>query len=83
MALTARWCPIRSRPIWTAPTLTPGRSTPHTNTQLYNILSEENRFKLGEDIKAPWNAPKPGQKPTMDGYVTDYISAFTAEMGRL
>jgi len=59
-----------------------GEEYPHTNTQLYNILSEDNRFKLGEDIKAPWNAPKPGQTPTMDGYVTDYISTFTAEMGR-
>jgi phospholipase C len=59
-----------------------GEEYPHTNTQLYNILSEENRFKLGEDIKAPWNAPEAGQTPTMDGYVTDYISTFTAEMGR-
>ena len=55
---------------------------PHTNTQLYNILSEANCFKLGDDITAPWNAPEPGQTPTMDGYVTDYISAFTAEVGR-
>jgi phospholipase C len=59
-----------------------GEEYPHTNTQLYNILSEENRFKLGEDITAPWNAPELGQTPTMDGYVTDYISTFTAEMGR-
>jgi phospholipase C len=59
-----------------------GEEYPHTNTQLYNILSEENRFKLGEEITAPWNAPTPGQAPTMDGFVTDYISAFTAEMGR-
>jgi phospholipase C len=59
-----------------------GEEYPHTNTQLYSILSEENRFKLGEDITAPWNAPEPGQTPTMDGYVTDYISTFTAEMGR-
>ena len=59
-----------------------GEEYPHTNTQLFNILSEDNRFKLGEDITAPWNAPEPGQTPTMDGYVTDYISTFTAEMGR-
>ena len=59
-----------------------GEEYPHTNTQLYNILSEENRFKLGEEITAPWNAPPPGQTPTMDGFVTDYISTFTAEMGR-
>ena len=59
-----------------------GEEYPHTNTQLFNILSEQNRFKVGDDIKAPWNAPEPGQTPTMDGYVTDYISCFTAEMGR-
>ena len=32
---------------------------------------------------APYNAPAdPDQVPTMDGFVADYISAFTAEMGR-
>lgn len=59
-----------------------GEEYPHTNTQLYNILDDANRFKLGEDITAPYNAPEPGQTPTMDGFVTDYISCFTAEMGR-
>ena len=66
---------------WTARTPT-REEYPHTNTQLYNILSEENRFKMGEDDHAPWNAPSPGQAPTMDGFVTDYISFFTAETGR-
>ena len=59
-----------------------GEEYPHTNTQLFNIQDEQNRFKLGEEITAPYNAPAPGQVPTMDGYVTDYISCFTAEMGR-
>ena len=59
-----------------------GEEYPHTNTQLFNIQNEQNRFKLGEEITAPYNAPAPGQVPTMDGYVTDYISCFTAEMGR-
>jgi phospholipase C len=59
-----------------------GEEYPHTNTQLYNILSEGNRFKVADDMTAPWNAPEPGQVPTMDGFVTDYISSFTAEMGR-
>src|SRR5271170_6328000 len=48
----------------------------HTNTQLYNILSEENRFKLRAEISAPYNAPAPGQAPTMDGFVNDYISTL-------
>ncbi len=54
----------------------------HTNTQLYNVLDVANRFKLGPGVTAPWNAPAPGATPTMDGFVTDYISTFTAEMGR-
>ena len=54
----------------------------HTNTQLFNTLDEHNRFKIGEAVTAPWNAPPPGATPTMDGFVTDYISTFTGEMGR-
>ena len=54
----------------------------HTNTQLFNVLDEHNRFKIGEEVAEPWNAPPPGATPTMDGFVTDYISTFTGEMGR-
>jgi phospholipase C len=54
----------------------------HTNTQLYGVLDVPNRFKLGEAVTAPWNAPPPGAVPTMDGFVADYISTFTGEMGR-
>ena len=34
-----------------------GEEYPHTNTQLYGILPEQNRFKLGAEITAPYNAP--------------------------
>ena len=54
----------------------------HTNTQLFDVLDEHNRFKIGEGVTAPWNAPPEGATPTMDGFVTDYISTFTGEMGR-
>jgi phospholipase C len=54
----------------------------HTNTQLYNTIDDHNRFKIGEAVTAPWNAPPPGATPTMDGFVTDYISTFTGEVGR-
>ena len=54
----------------------------HTNTQLYNTLDDHNRFKIGEAVTAPWNAPPPGATPAMDGFVTDYISTFTGETGR-
>jgi phospholipase C len=33
-----------------------GEEYPHTNTQLYNILAEQNRFKLGEEISAPYRS---------------------------
>lgn len=54
----------------------------HTNTQLFNVVNEHNRFKIGEGGTAPWNAPERGATPTMDGFVTDYISNFTGEIGR-
>jgi len=54
----------------------------HTNTQLYGVLDDHNRFKIGDAAVAPWNAPPPGAVPTMDGFVTDYISTFTGEIGR-
>jgi phospholipase C len=54
----------------------------HTNTQLFNIIDDRNRFKIGDAAAAPWNAPPSGAMPTMDGFVTDYISTFTGEIGR-
>jgi len=65
-----------------APNPDSGEEYFHTNTQLFNILDEHNRFKIGERVTAPWNAPEPGAVPSMDGFVTDYISTFTAEVGR-
>jgi phospholipase C len=54
----------------------------HTNTQLFGTLDEHNRCKIGDAVSAPWNAPPSGAVPTMDGFVTDYISTFTGETGR-
>lgn len=54
----------------------------HTNTQLYGVLDEHNRGKIGEAVMAPWNLPPAGTGPTMDGFVTDYISTFLGEIGR-
>ena len=65
-----------------APNPDSGEEWYHTNTQLFNVLDEHNRFKIGEEVTEPWNAPPPGATPTMDGFVTDYISTFTGEMGR-
>ena len=65
-----------------APNPDSGEEYFHTNTQLYNTLDEHNRFKIGEAVSAPWNVPPPGTEPTMSGFVTDYISTFTGEVGR-
>src|SRR6478736_3952050 len=54
----------------------------HTNTQLFGAIDDHNRFKIGEGVTAPWNAPPPGAVPAMDGFVADYISTFTGEVGR-
>jgi phospholipase C len=65
-----------------SPNPDPGEEYFHTSTQLYNTMDDHNRFKIGEGVTEPWNAPPPGATPTMDGFVTDYISTFTGEVGR-
>ncbi|HUC05571.1 MAG TPA: alkaline phosphatase family protein, partial [Acidimicrobiales bacterium] len=60
----------------------PGEEYPHTNTQLYNVLDDHNRGKDAEEMEPPYNAPPPGTVPSMDGFVTDYISTLTYELGR-
>ena len=61
----------------------PGEEYPHINTDLFGIVDPKNRFKPLAQMVAPYNAPDyPRQQPTMDGFVADYISAFTAEMKR-
>jgi phospholipase C len=65
-----------------APNPDSGEEWYHTNTQLYNVIDDHNRFKIGEGVTKPWNVPQAGATPTMDGFVTDYISTFTGEIGR-
>jgi phospholipase C len=60
----------------------PGEEYPHTNTQLFNVLDQSNRFKDAAEMVSPYNAPSDGQQPTMNGFVTDYISFLTVELGR-
>jgi phospholipase C len=67
-----------------SPSPDPGEEYPHVNTQLYGIIDPPaNRGVLSDRMAAPFNAPAgPRQRPSMDGFVADYISAFTAEIGR-
>ena len=60
----------------------PGEEYPHINTDLFGVVDPKNRFVPLSKMVAPYNAPNPGQQPTMDGFISDYISAFTAEIGR-
>ena len=61
-----------------------GEDFPHVNTQLFGVIDPPgNRCVLPEMMTAPFNAPAdPQAVPTMDGFVADYISAFTAQRGR-
>ena len=65
-----------------APDPDPGEEFQHTNTQLFNVLNEANRFKDATEMVAPHNAPPAGTESTMEGFVTDYISFLTFELGR-
>jgi phospholipase C len=65
-----------------APNPDSGEEYAHTNTQLFGTLDDHNRFAGGDEIKEPFNVPEEGAVPTMDGFVADYISFFTWEMGR-
>jgi phospholipase C len=66
------------------PSPDPGEEYQHVNTQLFGLIDPPgNRGILAEHMTAPYNTPAdPGQRPTMDGFITDYVSAFTAEEGR-
>ncbi len=62
----------------------PGEELQHINTQLFGLIDPPgNRGAPPGNMVAPFNAPDdPHRTPTMDGFVDDYISAFTAEMSR-
>jgi len=65
-----------------APNPDSGEEWFHTNTQLYNTLDDHNRGKIGAAVTEPFNVPPTGTKPTMEGFVTDYISVFEGQIGR-
>jgi phospholipase C len=66
------------------PSPDPGEEYQHVNTQLFGLIDPpSNRGMVPRYIAAPYNAPADqSQPPTMDGFVTDYISTFMSEMGR-
>jgi len=61
----------------------PGEEYPHINTQLFGaFIPEENKFAEVDDMKSPYNLPASVVNPSMNGFVTDYISTFRDEIKR-
>jgi phospholipase C len=72
--------PYSVSPTMNTPDPDSGEEFPHINTQLFGILDEGN---LGVyQPESSFNAPSDGQRPTMDGFVADYINVLLATLGR-
>lgn len=54
----------------------PGEEYPHVNTQLFGEQNAHNAGKDVGDMASPYNAPQPGAKPDMSGFVRDYETDF-------
>jgi phospholipase C len=51
----------------------PGEAYPHVNTQLFGTVDPAGNAELWRNsMSAPYNAPKSGAKPTMEGFLKDY-----------
>ena len=65
------------------PSPDPGEVYPHVNTQLFDVVDPpSNADALVKDMLPPYNAPRPGQKPGMDGFVRDYIGVLRKDTGQ-
>jgi len=62
----------------------PGEEYQHVNTQLFGLIDPPaNRGVPADEMVTPFNAPPYSKaRPSMDGFVADYISAWQAELGR-
>lgn len=70
--------------IMQSPSPDPGEEYPHVNTQLFGIVNPPSNAGVSADrMIAPFNAPAPGAKADMQGFVADYINAFRTEKGRV
>ena len=60
----------------------PGEEYDHVNVQLFDIVDPPENANLGaHDQKPPYNAPPQGTRPTMKGFVNDYINDFRQRSG--
>jgi len=57
----------------------PGEEYEHVNTALFSIVNPPaNEFLDASKMLPPYNAPPPGTKPTMEGFVWDYCNNFVS-----
>ncbi|WP_394768951.1 alkaline phosphatase family protein [Lacisediminihabitans sp.] len=63
--------------VMSSPNPNAGEEYPHINTQLFGVVDppENATAKVGS-MRAPFNAPPTGARPTMSGFVEDYINAY-------
>ncbi len=60
--------------VMSSPIPDPGESYPHVNTQIFGVVNPASNRDLHKNgMSAPYNAPAPGQKATMTGFIEDYI----------
>jgi phospholipase C len=61
-----------------APNPDPGEEFPHVNTQLFGTVEPAtNATSQIGDMRMPFNAPKQGAEPDMQGFLHDYINNVT------
>ena len=63
----------------------PGEEYPHVNTQLFGTVNpDSNEFASIPKMVPPFNLPSPTvpATPPMNGFVRDYVNAFTVQMDR-
>jgi phospholipase C len=66
--------------IMSAPDPDPGETYPHVNTQLFGTIDpQSNQDIFHNGMAAPFNAPADASKPSMSGFVKDYIINFANE----
>lgn len=70
--------------VYDNPNPDPGEPYPNVNTQLFNtVIPASNRGLPTASLSPPYNLPDPVPAvPPMNGFVNDYIGAFTLERGR-
>lgn len=65
------------------PSPDPGEVYPHVNTQLYDVVDPpSNADARVREMLPPYNAPALGAKPTMRGFVRDYVGVLRRDTGQ-